>query len=53
VIDMGFLRRMRGQDNHFEVRRILKAYVDGQWLSDFDARLDEYLSDLGSTVNEV
>jgi hypothetical protein len=26
----------------YEVRRILKAFVDGQWLADFDARLAEY-----------
>jgi hypothetical protein len=46
VVEMGFLRRLRGQDDLFEVRRIIKAYVDGQWLSDFDARLDEYLAEL-------
>ena len=46
IIDMGFLRRLRGQDDLFEVRRIIKAYVDAQWLSDFDARLDEYLDEL-------
>ena len=49
VVDMGFLRRMRGQDDLFEVRRIIKAYVDGQWLSDFDARLDAYLAELGES----
>ncbi|OLT50117.1 DUF4194 domain-containing protein [Cellulosimicrobium sp. CUA-896] len=27
----------------FEVRRILKAFVDAQWLADFDARLAQYL----------
>ena len=46
VEEMGFLRRLRGQDDLFEVRRIIKAYVDGQWLSDFDAALDEYLAGL-------
>jgi hypothetical protein len=46
VVDMGFLRRLRGDQDLFEVRRILKAYVDGQWLSDFDARLDQYLGEL-------
>ncbi len=46
VVDMGFLRRLRGEEDLFEVRRILKAYVDGQWLADFDARLDEYLDEL-------
>jgi Domain of unknown function (DUF4194) len=47
VVEMGFLRRLRGQENQFEVRRILKAYVDGQWLAEFDTRLDEYLGELG------
>jgi len=27
----------------FEVRRILKAFVDAQWLADFDLRLAQYL----------
>ncbi len=45
--ELGFLRRLRGTDDTYEVRRILRAYVDGQWLADFDERLDEYLADLG------
>lgn len=44
ILEMGFLRRMRSQDDAFEVRRIIKAFVDGQWLADFDRRLDEYLA---------
>jgi hypothetical protein len=48
VVDLGFLRRMRGTDDQFEVRRIIKAFVDGQWLADFDARLREYRSLLAS-----
>ncbi len=47
VVELGFLRRMPKQDNQFEVRRVLKAFVDGQWLSDFDARLAEYAAQLG------
>jgi hypothetical protein len=46
VTELGFLRRLHDERDLFEVRRILKAYVDGQWLSEFDARLDEYLSEL-------
>lgn len=46
VTELGFLRRLRDERDLFEVRRILKAYVDGQWLSEFDARLDEYLTEL-------
>ncbi len=42
AVDMGFVRPLKGQDGIFEVRRILKAYVDAQWLSDFDLRLQEY-----------
>jgi hypothetical protein len=39
---MGFLRRLRGKDDQFEVRRILKAFVDAQWLGEFDRRLADY-----------
>ena len=39
VIDMGFLRRLAGRDDHFEVRRVLKAFVDAQWLNEFEQRL--------------
>lgn len=41
VVDLGFLRRVSG-GQVFEVRRIVKAFVDGQWLADFDRRLAEY-----------
>jgi hypothetical protein len=44
VVDMGFLRRLRGTNDRFEVRRILKAFVDAQWLADFDQRLTAYQS---------
>ena len=40
--ELGFLRQLRGQRDHYEVRRILKAYVDAQTLSDFAAKLREY-----------
>ncbi len=40
--ELGFLRQLRGQSDHWEVRRILKAYVDAQTLSDFSAKLREY-----------
>jgi len=42
IIDLGFVRRLRGQEGMFEVQRILKAYVDAQWLAEFDARLAAY-----------
>ncbi len=42
IIDMGFLHRLRGQEDRFEVRRILKTFVDAQWLGEFSQRLAEY-----------
>jgi hypothetical protein len=53
IVDLGFLRRLTpaagsaasaaaGGACLFEVRRILKAYVDAQWLADFEARLQAY-----------
>lgn len=42
IAELGFVRRLRGQNNMIEVRRIIKAYVDAQWLGEFDARLEEY-----------
>lgn len=47
VVELGFLRRLRGDTDQFEVRRILKAFVDGQWLNQLDERLAEYLVELG------
>jgi hypothetical protein len=42
VADLGFVRRLRGQADMFEIRRILKAFVDAQWLAEFDQRLADY-----------
>ncbi|GAA1694333.1 DUF4194 domain-containing protein [Microcella alkalica] len=42
VAELGFLRELRGQPGAWEVRRILKAYVDAQTLSDFASRLNAY-----------
>jgi hypothetical protein len=39
---LGFLRPVKNAEQSFEVRRILKAFIDGQWLADFDERLTEY-----------
>jgi hypothetical protein len=42
IVELGFLRSLRGQDNQYEVRRIIKTFVDAQWVSDFAKRLEEY-----------
>lgn len=49
IAELGFIRRLRGQEQVIEVRRILKAFVDAQWLADFDARLAAYLAYLGGS----
>lgn len=46
--ELGFLRQLRSQSDHWEVRRILKAYVDAETLSDFAGRLREYGSGVTS-----
>jgi hypothetical protein len=59
VVDLGFLRRLKpaggsGQDRgHYEVRRILKAFVDAQWLAEFDARLEVYRTALSAGPAEA
>jgi hypothetical protein len=45
--EFGFLRQAKNGEQVYEVRRILKAFVDGQWLADLDAKLAEYAALLG------
>lgn len=55
VIELGFLRKLKNAGNatSYEVRRIIKAFVDAQWLAEFDARLSNYQAQLaGSIVNQ-
>ena len=52
IVDLGFLRKLKtgaGQPAAFEVRRIIKAFVDAQWLNDFDTRLSAYQLQLNAT----
>jgi hypothetical protein len=46
AVDLGFLRAAKSTEPVYEVRRILKAFVDGQWLADFDAKLAGYAATL-------
>lgn len=46
--DLGFLRPLRGQQDSWEVRRILKAYVDAQTLSDYAGKLRDYAQTTGA-----
>ncbi|GEN09176.1 protein of unknown function [Myxococcus fulvus] len=42
AVGMGFVRRLGEEEDTFEVRRILKAFIDAQWLEDFERRLEAY-----------
>jgi hypothetical protein len=53
VVDLGFLRKLRGQNSTYEVVRIIKAYVDAQWLEEFDSRLADYRASLGRSAREA
>ncbi len=52
AVGYGFLRPAKNADRLYEVRRILKAFVDGQWLADFDAKLAEYAALLDGQEQE-
>jgi hypothetical protein len=44
IHELGFIRFLDVKKEKFEVKRIIKAYIDAQWLSDFDVKLGEYLT---------
>ncbi len=52
VVELGFLRPAKNSEQTYEVRRILKAFVDGQWLADFDTKLAEYAALLAGEEQE-
>lgn len=53
VAELGFVRRLRGQEQMIEVLRILKAFVDAQWLAQFDERLAGYRAQLQGGRDEA
>ena len=62
IVELGFVRRLKplassagraAEQPMFEVRRILKAFVDAQWLAEFDLRLAAYQTQLGATEADV
>ena len=42
VVDLGFLKPMKARDDSYEVRRILRSFVDAQWLGQLNERLAAY-----------
>jgi len=58
LIELGFVRKLKATSSRaaapdYEVQRILKAFVDAQWLSDFDARLATYQAHLASSAPDA
>ncbi|MEB0042859.1 MULTISPECIES: DUF4194 domain-containing protein [unclassified Pseudomonas] len=53
VVELGFLHRLKGSSAPvtYEVRRILKAFVDAQWLAEFDIRLAQYRARLSGEIS--
>lgn len=57
VVELGFLHKLKAATGasagpaSFEVRRILKAFVDAQWLSELDARLAIYHAQLSGAAS--
>jgi hypothetical protein len=56
IVELGFLRKLKASNANapvaFEVKRIIKAFVDAQWLSEFDARLAAYQAQLTTETND-
>lgn len=57
VVELGFLHKLKPASSasagpaSYEVRRILKAFVDAQWLAEFDTRLATYQFQLAAVSN--
>ncbi|MCK5736781.1 MAG: DUF4194 domain-containing protein [Spirochaetaceae bacterium] len=42
VFELGFIRFPGDKKDRVEVKRIIKAFVDAQWLNEFDSRMEAY-----------
>jgi hypothetical protein len=56
IVELGFLSKLKSvrinQPARYEVRRILKSFVDAQWLAEFDLKLESYKAHV-STADEA
>ncbi len=41
VVDLGFLKKLKNSDS-YEIKRVIKSFVDAQWMESFEQRLEEY-----------
>ncbi|MCE5201447.1 MAG: DUF4194 domain-containing protein [Synergistaceae bacterium] len=42
ITELGFIRTLKDQPHLYEILRIIKAFINAQWLSDFDSKLASY-----------
>lgn len=47
VEEYGFLRALKGQEDQYEICRIIRAFIDAEWLSDMENILKEYAEHAG------
>lgn len=50
IVELGFVRRLNNDSSKIEVKRIIKAFVDAQWLHDFESKLQAYAQYAGILV---
>lgn len=49
VIDMGFLRKLEGDGNNYEIHRIIKGFIDAGVIDDMLQRLERYATEKNIT----
>lgn len=56
VIELGFLRCLKQatkqEPPRYEVQRIIKSFVDAQWLAEFDQKLEQYKSHISGKADK-
>lgn len=51
IVDYGFLRELKNDAKCYEIQRIMKAFVDADWLNNIENKLREY-SEYGQSIAE-
>ncbi|MEA1910073.1 MAG: DUF4194 domain-containing protein, partial [Spirochaetota bacterium] len=49
--ELGFIRFLGEKKEKIEIKRIIKAFVDAQWLQEFDIQMKEYFEYAKNTGN--
>jgi len=42
VEELGFLKKLKIDENSYEIKSSIKSFIDATWLNDFDEKLKEY-----------